>query len=94
MLYNGSDVIRDLEWVIFDEIHYINDADVSFFFFFVSVNFIGITSLKYRRFLWRILRNKRFGSDSLKSFSYLQQINQSLAHVDNFRLKVLHQRQK
>jgi len=27
MLYNGSDVIRDLEWVIFDEIHYINDAD-------------------------------------------------------------------
>ena len=29
MLYNGSDVIRDVEWVIFDEIHYINDADVS-----------------------------------------------------------------
>lgn len=27
MLYNGSDVIRDVEWVIFDEIHYINDAD-------------------------------------------------------------------
>ena len=28
MLYNGSDVIRDLEWVIFDEVHYINDAEV------------------------------------------------------------------
>lgn len=28
MLYNGSEVIRDLEWVIFDEVHYINDADV------------------------------------------------------------------
>ncbi|XP_057289644.1 SKI2 subunit of superkiller complex protein-like [Hydractinia symbiolongicarpus] len=27
MLYNGSDVIRDVEWVIFDEIHYINDID-------------------------------------------------------------------
>ena len=27
MLYNGSDVIRDLEWVIFDEVHYINNAD-------------------------------------------------------------------
>uniref|UniRef100_A0A1A8F6F3 Superkiller viralicidic activity 2 (S. cerevisiae homolog)-like n=3 Tax=Nothobranchius korthausae TaxID=1143690 RepID=A0A1A8F6F3_9TELE len=27
MLYNGSEVIRDLEWVIFDEVHYINDAD-------------------------------------------------------------------
>ena len=31
MLYNGSDVIRDLEWVIFDEVHYINDAEVSAF---------------------------------------------------------------
>ena len=28
MLYNGSDVIRDVEWVIFDEVHYINDAEV------------------------------------------------------------------
>ncbi|MBN3308147.1 SKIV2 Helicase, partial [Amia calva] len=27
MLYNGSDVIRDLEWVIFDEVHYINDIE-------------------------------------------------------------------
>ncbi|XP_074653939.1 superkiller complex protein 2-like isoform X2 [Tubulanus polymorphus] len=27
MLYNGSDVIRDLEWVIFDEVHYINDQE-------------------------------------------------------------------
>ncbi|KAM9119587.1 LOW QUALITY PROTEIN: superkiller complex protein 2 [Pangshura tecta] len=27
MLYNGSDVLRDLEWVIFDEVHYINDAE-------------------------------------------------------------------
>ena len=28
MLYNGSDVVRDLEWVIFDEVHYINDSEV------------------------------------------------------------------
>uniref|UniRef100_UPI003704D4CD Superkiller complex protein 2 n=1 Tax=Homo sapiens TaxID=9606 RepID=UPI003704D4CD len=27
MLYSGSDVIRDLEWVIFDEVHYINDVE-------------------------------------------------------------------
>lgn len=27
MLYNGSDAIRDVEWVIFDEVHYINDAE-------------------------------------------------------------------
>ena len=28
MLYNGSDTVRDIEWVIFDEVHYINDATV------------------------------------------------------------------
>ncbi|KAK2713142.1 hypothetical protein QYM36_011738 [Artemia franciscana] len=27
MLYMGSDSIRDLEWVIFDEVHYINDSE-------------------------------------------------------------------
>ncbi|XP_064407997.1 superkiller complex protein 2 isoform X2 [Latimeria chalumnae] len=27
MLYNGSDVVRDLEWVVFDEVHYVNDAE-------------------------------------------------------------------
>lgn len=27
MLYRGSEVIRDLEWVIFDEVHYINDLE-------------------------------------------------------------------
>jgi superfamily II DNA/RNA helicase len=27
MLYRGSDVIRDIEWVIFDEVHYVNDAE-------------------------------------------------------------------
>lgn len=32
MLYNGSEVIRDLEWVIFDEVHYINDAEVRDYF--------------------------------------------------------------
>lgn len=24
----GSDVIRDLEWVVFDEIHYLNNEEV------------------------------------------------------------------
>ena len=27
MLYRGSDIVRDVEWVIFDEIHYINDRE-------------------------------------------------------------------
>lgn len=27
MLFNGSDVTRDLEFVIFDEVHYINDKE-------------------------------------------------------------------
>lgn len=37
MLYNGSDVIRDLEWVIFDEVHYINDAEVCYMHLLCSV---------------------------------------------------------
>ncbi|PAA49938.1 hypothetical protein BOX15_Mlig002099g3 [Macrostomum lignano] len=27
MLYGGSDILRELEWVIFDEVHYVNDAE-------------------------------------------------------------------
>eukprot|EP01125_Pyxidicula_operculata_P018864 TRINITY_DN6765_c0_g1_i1.p1 TRINITY_DN6765_c0_g1~~TRINITY_DN6765_c0_g1_i1.p1 ORF type:complete len:1333 (-),score=325.04 TRINITY_DN6765_c0_g1_i1:37-4035(-) len=27
MLYKGADLVRDIEWVIFDEVHYINDAE-------------------------------------------------------------------
>eukprot|EP01104_Vermistella_antarctica_P013607 TRINITY_DN414_c0_g1_i2.p1 TRINITY_DN414_c0_g1~~TRINITY_DN414_c0_g1_i2.p1 ORF type:complete len:1361 (+),score=369.81 TRINITY_DN414_c0_g1_i2:324-4406(+) len=27
MLYKGADLIRDVEWVIFDEVHYINDSE-------------------------------------------------------------------
>lgn len=31
MLYKGADLIRDVEFVIFDEVHYVNDAEVCFF---------------------------------------------------------------
>lgn len=27
MLYRGADLIRDIEWVIFDEVHYVNDSE-------------------------------------------------------------------
>ena len=27
MLYKGADLLRDVEWVIFDEVHYVNDRD-------------------------------------------------------------------
>lgn len=27
MLYKGADVTRDMEFVIFDEVHYVNDAE-------------------------------------------------------------------
>ncbi len=27
MLYRGHDTIRDVEWVVFDEVHYVNDAE-------------------------------------------------------------------
>jgi antiviral helicase SKI2 len=29
MLYKGADLIRDVEWVVFDEVHYVSDAEVS-----------------------------------------------------------------
>ena len=29
MLYKGADLIRDVEFVIFDEVHYVNDAEAS-----------------------------------------------------------------
>jgi superfamily II RNA helicase len=36
MLYNRSNTLKSLEWVIMDEIHYLNDTEVcrkkSFFF--------------------------------------------------------------
>lgn len=28
MLYKGADLIRDVEFVIFDEVHYVNDTEV------------------------------------------------------------------
>jgi antiviral helicase SKI2 len=28
MLYKGADLIRDVEFVIFDEVHYVNDLEV------------------------------------------------------------------
>lgn len=31
MLYKGADLIRDVEFVIFDEVHYVNDAEVRHF---------------------------------------------------------------
>jgi antiviral helicase SKI2 len=32
MLYRGADLIRDVEWVIFDEVHYVNDIEVLLLF--------------------------------------------------------------
>ena len=29
MVSQGADLIRDVEWVIFDEVHYVNDLEVS-----------------------------------------------------------------
>ena len=27
MLYRGADIVRDIEWVVFDEVHYVNDSE-------------------------------------------------------------------
>jgi hypothetical protein len=33
MLYKGADLIRDVEFVIFDEVHYVNDQEVIMYIF-------------------------------------------------------------
>ena len=38
MLYKGADLIRDVEFVIFDEVHYVNDAEVIRTFPWASFN--------------------------------------------------------
>lgn len=38
MLYNGSDTIRDVEFVVFDEVHYVNDLEVLSFPSFLLLN--------------------------------------------------------
>ena len=40
MLYNDSTYLKDVEWVIFDEVHYINDA-VSHLFRHLSLILVG-----------------------------------------------------
>lgn len=55
MLYNGSDTIRDVEWVIFDEVHYINDEEVLCLFVrvaFVSDRWVAMT--KETRKWWHL----------------------------------------
>ena len=44
MLYRGADLIRDIEWVIFDEVHYINDSERGELF---SYNFFPSTCYLY-----------------------------------------------
>lgn len=34
MLYRGADLIRDVEFVIFDEVHYVNDIDVGHLWYY------------------------------------------------------------
>lgn len=43
MLYKGADLIRDVEFVIFDEVHYVNDAEVTFFICPSSAGVLWVT---------------------------------------------------
>ena len=48
MLYNGSEVIRDVEWVVFDEIHYINDTEVCYsssIHMFEGLHFVSVVTV-------------------------------------------------
>lgn len=63
MLYRGADIIRDVEWVIFDECHYINDEDrgvvweevyiyiYTFLLFIIIVYYIITTNYSYGIFI-------------------------------------------
>lgn len=44
MLYRGSEVMREVAWVIFDEIHYMRDAGIGFLLFLFT--FILKSTLK------------------------------------------------
>lgn len=64
MLYKGADLIRDVEFVVFDEVHYINDSEVrvSFFISLITVRsiliyytFRGVLSGKRSLLCYRIM---------------------------------------
>jgi len=38
MLYRGSEVMREVAWVIFDEIHYMRDSGILYVQLFFSIN--------------------------------------------------------
>ena len=43
MLYRGSDMIRDIEWVIFDEVHCKSFAPSFFYYhYFISLSFFDL----------------------------------------------------
>ncbi len=39
MLYKGNDIIRDIEWVIFDEVHYVNNIERGYLNYYI-IDFI------------------------------------------------------
>ncbi|KAK6163790.1 hypothetical protein DH2020_000654 [Rehmannia glutinosa] len=49
MLYRGADIIRDIEWVIFDEVHYVNDVERGVVWEEVIIMLPGISTLCYFR---------------------------------------------
>jgi superfamily II RNA helicase len=48
MLYRGADLIRDIEWVIFDEVHYVNDSERGVVWYVQYCNLMNGTPFVYR----------------------------------------------
>lgn len=46
MLYRGADLIRDIEWVIFDEVHYVNDSERGVVWYVNTANLIFASKLE------------------------------------------------
>lgn len=77
MLYRGADLIRDIEWVIFDEVHYVNDSERGVVWEEViimlpdSVNLIFLSAttpntFEFSDWIGRTKRRKVFVVDTLK----------------------------
>jgi antiviral helicase SKI2 len=52
MLYRGADLIRDLEFVIFDEVHYVNDAEVRSYWHGIHCVQLPTTDRQQRGVVW------------------------------------------
>jgi len=60
MLYKGADLIRDVEWVVFDEVHYINDLEVRLHWPKIALLIITIARCRVGGSNYHVARSRGF----------------------------------